>query len=247
MKTLKNALIDNSVTPEGQGLFLPVGNERFVLTENLDVIDKEKGDTLYVRDRSVPLSTVMMNIPDLTTAPTNVAYLFAHAVKPIVGLTTAQFQSNTAFLPQFINGGLTKETLEASDVFWFVPDNGVELATGHLLIPGFGKYYYDTVDNAIRLVTGDTEVTAGTNRGNLVVIEDDLGELVEVDVANIALYASGKATAENFDAKVYFKDFDETNLAIANLTLTAPVNTTAASAVSDTSSDFVHGNDPSEG
>lgn len=244
MKTLRNVLLDNSVAPAGQGWKLPVGGgERFVLTETLHVIDKDLGDTLYPRNMDVSLEVAMLDVPNLTTEPTNIAYLFAHAVKPIVGVTDAQFQAKDNFLPLFLNEGLTKDPLEAADVFWVVPAGGVELATDQLLVPGFGAYYVDKTDWTIKQVADDAVVLPGTNRGNMVVLIDDHGEMAEVDQAMIIRYANGDATAENFDAPVYFVDFDSTNLDPANMTSEPPVVDGQTSQVVDSTNDFILGNE----
>lgn len=244
MKTLHDVIMGNAKEPSGQGWVLPSAQPgRFVLSPEFDIFDTANSNTRHVRDRSIPLEQVGFNISGLTAENTNVAYLYAHGIKPVVGLTVAQFQSKTALLVEYKDGAMAKDPLEPADFFWHVPDGGVEFATDKLLIPGFGEYYVDSAAWAIKHVADDSLVVPGTNRGNWVVLKDDHGEMAEVNQANIIRYAVGAATIDDFDATVYFKDHTPTNLNPTNLTIVKHVEDGSTESIADPNADFVIGNE----
>lgn len=250
MKTLRDALLNTSVEPAGQGWPLQIFGDPvsrtpgpFLLTEDYDVIDTNT-QTRYVRDRTVPLNVATISVPGLTSGPTNIAYLFAIAVKPLWQISDSDVQTQGNIMPKFLNDGLNKDKFEASDVFWLSPDDGHEITPNVRYVAGFPGYYLDGGDgDKIKDFETNSEVVSGTNRGRTVVLKDLNGDFVEVDKAHFVRLAYGKATEEDFDAPIYFVDNNQGNLDPANMTTEAPVVTGITGTATNPANDYIIGNE----
>lgn len=237
-------VMENVSLPVGElGWAIPIlGNGRFIITAELDIIDTNTNGK-WIRDKSIPLSLSAFNIPDLTNGQMTVAYLFALAVKPLLGLTETQLNTGNDIKVQFLNDGLNKPTLVAKDVFWQMPNDGIEIATGRKYMPGFSRYYMETTNGIIiREVDGDTVMTAGDNRGTMYMLIDDFGGFREIDARALALIAHGKYDSTNYDGDLYQYDGDDSNLEISNLKRVPTTYENGSDTIQDPAGDRLLGN-----
>lgn len=201
---------------------------RFALSETDGLIDSVTGKAYSFNDTIPKVRSEWTDVAGLNGGTGSFSYIFLKMLieKPLA-LPIAVF-TNAALTPKVYVAMDDQDGTLSNESIWIYPDGGIEDAgnADYFYVAGASSYRVKDDGKIFDMSTGSpVEMTlpAGTRHMDLLL---DSGVTVSIDVPTTVALSFGKYTAGNFRNPIHFIDGDDTNWALANLTLGLVADTT---------------------
>lgn len=194
---------------------------RFALSEKDGLIDTTTGKAYSFNDTIPKVRTEWTDVDGLNSGSGSFSYIFLKQLiekplaLPLTAFTDAAMTPKVFVAVDDQDGTLSEESI------WIYPDNGIEDAdnTGYFYVAGASMYRAKADGKLYSMETGspvEITVPSGTRHMDLRL---DCGVTVSVDLPTTIALTFGKYNAGNVSNPIHFIDGDDTNWAVANLTL----------------------------